>query len=172
MEGQRIAPELIREGTEDWYTIKSKFAPGQRHRVKAIFWAQTSLVDIDSLPNRDTVVLPTGKRGFLIDLAHARVWKNTAQSIDVTVVIKSGMTFKGDAFAPEPDTYHLQDSTFTWSLRNLDPSQRDNIVVSYEPSGGWGSVPNTIARLETFIVKTVYDRLLDYAEKTGDDPNH
>lgn len=169
MEGQRISPELIHEGNEDGYTIKSKFAPGQRHRVKAIFWAQTSLVDIDSLSHRDTVVLPTGKRGFLIDLAHASVWKHMAQSIDVTLVIKGGMTFKGDAFVPEPDTYHVQDSTIAWSLRNLEPTQRDNIVVSYEPAGGWGTVPNTIARLETFIVKTVYDRLLEYVEQTGDD---
>jgi hypothetical protein len=65
----------------------------------------------------------------------------------------------------EPDTYHLQDSTITWSLRNLEPSPGDNIVVSYTPVEIRGSAPNTMARLEQYIVRKVYDGLLEYVRK-------
>ena len=168
IEGQRIAPEFIHDGNEDWYTIRSRFAPGEHHRVKAVFWAQTSLSDLTSIPGRDSVIIPLGRRFFVLDLSHATVWKNVIESIDVRVVLKGGLSFRQDSVSCEPDTYHLQDSTITWSFRDMKPSTRDNIIVSYTPSGIRGSVPNTIARLETFIVKTVYDRLLDYTRQ-GDE---
>jgi hypothetical protein len=167
IEGQRIAPDVIHEDNEDWYTIRSRFAPGEHRKVKAVFWAQTSLAGAGSLQSLDTVVIPAGKRSFVLDLSHATVWKNVIESIDVTVVLKAGLTFKRDSVLCEPDTYHLQDSTLTWSLRNTKPSPNDNIVVSYTPSGIWGLAPNTMARLETYIVKKVYDRLLDYAKQIG-----
>jgi hypothetical protein len=136
--------------------------------VKAVFWAQTSLADLNSLPGRDSAVIPLGRRYFVLDLSHATVWKNVIESIDVTVVLKGGLSFTQDSVSCEPDSYHLQDSTITWSFRDMKPSPRDNIMVSYTPSGIRGSVPNTIARLETFIVKTVFDRLLDYTRQ-GDE---
>jgi hypothetical protein len=172
IEGQRIAPDLIHESNEDWYTIRSRFAPAEHRRVKAVFWAQTSLAGVDSLQGLDTVVIPAGKRSFVLDLSHATVWKNVIEAIDVTVVLKGGMSFQRDSVSCEPDTYHLQDSTITWSLRNAKPSPGDNIVVSYTPSGRWGSAPNTMARLETYIVKTVYDRLLDYVKQIDGEHNY
>jgi hypothetical protein len=169
VEGQRIAPDFIHAGNEDWYTIRSRFAPGEHRRVKAVFWAQTSLADVNSLPALDTVVIPLGKRSFVLDLSHATVWKNIIETIDVTVVLKGGISFQRDSLSCEPDTYHLQDSTITWSLRNIEPSPSDNIAVSYRPSGNWGSAPNTMAKLETYIVKSVYDRLLDYVRQSDEE---
>jgi len=165
VEGQRIAPEFIHAANEDWYTIRSRFAPGERHNVRAVFWAQTSLAGVSPLPALDTVEIPVGKRSFVLDLYHAAVWRNVIETIDVTVVLKGGMSFQRDSFSCEPDTYLLQDSTVTWSLRNMKPSPSDNIVVSYTPYGSWGSTPNTMANLEKYIVRRAYDRLLDYARQ-------
>jgi hypothetical protein len=165
IEGQRIAPDFIHEGNEDWYTIRSRFAPGERRRVKAVFWAQTSLADVNVFALADTVGIPRGKRSFVLDLSHATVWKNLIDAIDVTVVLKAGLSFKQDSVSCEPNTYHLQDSTITWTLRGMKPSPGENIVVSYSPSGPWGLGPNTKARLEKYIVGRVYDSLLDYARQ-------
>lgn len=101
----------------------------------------------------------------MLDLSHAAVWKDVIEAIDVTLVIKGGMSFRRDAFSLEPDTYHLQDSTITWSLRNLEPSPGDNIVVSYTPIETRGSAPNTMARLEQYIVRKVYESLLEYVRQ-------
>jgi len=165
VDGERIAPDFIHDGNEDWYTIRSRFAPGGQRKFKAVFWAQTSLTDVDSLPGLDTIALAIGKRGFMVDLSHATVWNDVIASVRLTIVLKGGMSFRRDSFSAEPDTYDIQDSTITWSLRNIDPSPSDNIVVSYTPSGSWGSATNTMAKLSTYIVKKVYDSLLYYAKQ-------
>jgi hypothetical protein len=165
VEGERVAPDLIYDGTEDWYTIRSRFAPGERRKVKGVLWAQTSLADVDSLPGLDTVAIAIGKRGFVLDLSHATVWNNVVETIDVTVVLKGGMSFRRDSFSAEPDAYDLEDSTMTWRLKNVEPCTSDNIVVWYTASGSWGSSTNTMAKLSTYIEKKVYDELLYYAEQ-------
>jgi hypothetical protein len=165
MEGERVVPNLIHDGNEDWYTIRSRFAPGEQRMAKALFWAQTSLTDVDSLPGLDTVAIAIGKRGFLVDLSHGTVWNNVIEAIDVTIVLNGGMSFRGDSFSAKPDTYNLQDSTLTWLFKNVEPSPSDNIVVSYTPSGSWGSSANTMSKLSTYIVKQVYDKLVDYVRR-------
>jgi len=169
VEGERIAPDFIHDGNEDWYTIRTRFAPGEQRKVKAVFWAQTSLVDVDSLPGLDTVAIAIGKRGFMLDLSHATVWNNVVETIDVTVVLKGGMSFQRDSFSAEPDTYELRDSTITWSLKNVEPSPSDNIVVSYTPSGSWGSATNTMAKLARYIVGRVFDSLLYYVRQIDEE---
>jgi hypothetical protein len=169
VEGEKVAPEFIQDGSEEWYTIRARFAPGTQRKVKAVFWAQTSLTDIDSLPGLDTVAITMGKRGFMVDIAHAAVWNGVFESIDVTVVLKGGMSFQRDSFTAEPGTYDLQDSTITWSLRDIEPSVSDNITVSYTPSGNWTSATNTMAKLSAYIVKKVYDNLLYYVEQKEQD---
>ena len=165
VEGERVVPDVLHDGNEDCYTIRARFVPGERRRIKAVFWAQTSLADVDSLPGLDTAAIPIGKRGFMLDLSHATVWNNVIERIDVTVVIKGRMTFRGDAFSAAPEEYDLQDSTMSWSFRNVEPSPWDNIVVSYTPSGKWGSATNTMARLATYIVGSVYERLIQYSRQ-------
>ncbi len=168
VEGERVTPGSVHDGNVDWFTIRARFAPGERRRVKAEFWAETSLTDVDSLPGLDTVAIAPGPRGFMLDLFHAAVWKRPIGTIDVAVVLKAGLTFGQDDFSADPDAFQLQDSTITWSFRNLVPAPDDNIVVFYTPSGSWGSTPNTMARLSTYIVRKVYDSLLDYVEQRGD----
>lgn len=172
LEGERVAPDFTDDGIEEWYTIRVRFAPGEQRRVKAIFWAQTSFADVDSLPGLDTLAIAIGKRGFMLDLSHAAVWNSVIESIDVTVVMKGGMTFQRDAFTAEPGTYDLRDSTITWSLRNVEPSPRDNIIVSYTPSGSWGSATNTMAKLARYIVGNGYDSLLSYVKQIDEERDH
>lgn len=165
VEGERVTPALIHDGNEDWFTIRARFAPGDRRRVKAEFWAQTSLTNVSSLPGLDTVAIPAGPRGFMLDLYHAAAWKKPIEKIDVAVVLKAGLQFGQDAFSAEPDEYQVQDSTITWTFMDMEPAPDDNIRVYYTPAGNWGSTPNTMARLSTYIVRKVYDSLLDYVEQ-------
>jgi hypothetical protein len=163
--GERVEPETIHDGSQDWYTISSKIAPGHQCRVRAVFWAQTSLTDIDSLPGLDTVAIANGKRGFMVDLSHAVIWKGAIESARITVVIKGGMSFTHDSFSAVPDAYNLQDSTITWTLRDVEPSLNDNICVFYRPAGSAMSSSITMAQLSTYIVRSVYGELLDYVER-------
>ncbi len=172
VEGERAVPEFTHDGNEDWCTIQARFGPGEERKVKALFWAQTSLADVDSLPGLDSVAIPDGKRGFLLDLSHATVWNSVIEAIDVTAVIRDGMSFEQDSFSAEPDTYDLRDSTITWSLVNVEPSPRDNIVVSYTPSAGGRSATNTMAALAKYIVGRGYDSLLSFLKQIDEDPNH
>ena len=169
VEGERVMPEVTHDGNEDWYTIRARFAPGQHRRVRAVFWAQTSLADVDSLPGLDTAAIPIGNRGFILDLSHAAVWNSIIETIDVTAVIQGGMSFQRDSFSAEPDTYDLQDSTMTWLLRNVDPTPRDNIIVSYAPAGRWGSETNTMAKLARYIVGRGFDSLLNYVRQVDNE---
>jgi hypothetical protein len=169
VENNRVEPVTIHDGDEDWYTLSLCFAPGEHRVVKALFWAQTSLTDVDSLPGMDSIPIEIGGRGFLVDLSHAAAWYDVIESVSVEAVLKGGISFEKDAFSAEPTTYDKLDSTLTWSLVHVEPSLDDNVIILYTPSSGWGSAPNTMERLSTFIVRKVYDQLLGYARSTEGD---
>ena len=165
VEGERISPNFIQEGNEDWYTIKTRFSPGEKRKVKAMFWAQTSLTNIDPTPGLDTVPIAIGNRGFMIDFFMPGVWNSNIQSVDITVVLKGGLSFQRDSLVVEPNIYDFTDSTITWSLKGIEPSADDNIVVLYNPAGAWRSTTNTMAKLSAYLVHKVYDNLLNYVEQ-------
>jgi hypothetical protein len=167
VEGQRILPEVIHDGSEDWYAIQVGFPAGERRRVEAVFWAQTSLEDVDALPGLDTAAIAPGRRGFMLDLAHAAVWDAAIDAIDVTVVLEGGLSIERDSISAEPRSYDLQDSTLTWSFRNIEPSLDDNIVLAYTPSGSWGTA--TMAGLSRYIVGKVYDKMLQHMKRRDEE---
>jgi hypothetical protein len=166
MGGERVVPGVIQDRDQDWCTITSRIAPGGQPKVRAIFWAQTSLTDVDSLPGLDTLPIAAGKRAFMVDLSHASIWKGAIGSARITVVLKDAMTTQRDHFSAEPNTYDFQDSTMTWSFRNVEPTLIDNVVVSYIPAGRPTLPSDTMAKLSTYIVKDVYDTLLYYVKQT------
>jgi hypothetical protein len=163
VEGERIAPHFIHEGNEDWYTIQGRFAPGELKRVKALFWAQTSLTDVDALPGNDTTVIVDGQRGFMVDLCHAAIWKGIVRLVEVHAVFREGLTSRSPLFDAEPDTYDLEDSTLTWEMRDIEPSTGNNIMVEYMSTEGQSPTLNTMAALSPYIVATGYDELTDFA---------
>ena len=165
IQGEQVDPQFIQDGDGEWYSIHTKFAPHENRTVKALFWAETSLTDVDSIPGIDTTRIANGKRGFLINLAHATVWNGVIQSIDTYVVLNDGILPNDQTFSAEPETYDLQDSTLSWSMENIEPTPDDNIEVSYESLNNADSTTDTMAKLSKFIVKSVYDRLLDYVNQ-------
>jgi hypothetical protein len=169
VQGERIAPELINTGNEEWYTIKAQFAPGEQRKVKALFWAQTSLTDVDSMPGIDTVVITDGNRGFMFDFAHAAIWNGPIETVSINVVLLQGLDVKQGSFNIDPRTYEIQDSTLTWRLYNVELSASNNIFVWYSSDGKQESKHNSMATLSTYIVKTVYDNLRDYARKMDEE---
>ena len=164
-QGERVNPQFIKDGDEEWYIIQAKFHPHESHKVKSLFWAETSLAEIDSLPELDTTVITNGRRGFLIDLAHAAVWKSTIQSINITVVLKDGISPTGKTLNAVPHSFDLKDSTLTWTMKYIKPSNDDNVLVTYESFNNPDSTTNTMAKLSTFIIKQVYGQLQYFVSK-------
>jgi hypothetical protein len=165
-EGLKIEPDFISLGDEEWYTIKTRFAPYERRKMRARFWIQTSLTDIDSLPGLDTTVIPDGKRGFMFDLSHAAIWNGPIESVTISIILPHGFDLKQEFFTADPDSYEVQDSILTWKFYNIEP-ETNNIFVWYSSAGVQDSRFNTMAALSAYIVKSVYDELMDYAERTG-----
>jgi hypothetical protein len=165
VQGKIIAPDFIRSGNEDWYTIRTQFAPGERKKIKALFWAETSLTDIDSLPGLDTVKISDGKRGFMFDLAHAAIWNGSIETISINIVLMQGLNVKQEAFSADPNTYQVQDSTLSWKIYNAEPTAFDNIFVWYSSIGNQSSEYNTMSMLSNYIVKEAYDNLINYVRK-------
>ncbi len=165
VEGDRINPEFIQDGNEEWYTIKTRFKPHETRTVKALFWAETSFANVDSLPGLDTNYIIPGKRGFLINLAHAAVWKDQIESIDTYVILKDGLSANQSTFEASPQSYNLQDSILTWDMENIEPTENDDIEVHYESTIESNFPNDTMAKLSTFIIKQAYDQLIDYAHQ-------
>ena len=159
VQGEKVNPQFIQDGDEEWYTIQTKLQPRESRKVKALYWAETSLADIEDLPGLDTTVITNGKRGFLIDLAHAAKWKSTIQSIDITIVLKDGIFPSWETYSAGLPSYNLKDSSLTWSMKYIKPSTNDNVLVKYESFNNSDSTTNTIAKLSTFIVKQAYGEL-------------
>jgi hypothetical protein len=159
VQGEKVNPQFIKDGDEEWYTIQTKLQPRESRKVKALFWAETSLADIEDLPGLDTTVITNGKRGFLIDLAHAAKWKSTIQSIDITIILKDGIFPSWETYSAGLPSYNLKDSSLTWSMKYIKPSTNDNVLVKYESFNNSDSTTNTIAKLSTFIVKQAYGEL-------------
>jgi hypothetical protein len=165
VEGERVSPQFVKDGNEEWYTIQAKLRPHESRKVKTLFWAETSFADVDSLPGLDTTIITNGRRGFLIDLDHASVWNSTIQSIDITVVLRDGILPSGKTFSATPPSYDLKDSTLTWSMKYIEPSGDDNILVTYDSFNNSDTTTNTMAKLSTFIVKEVYGELQYYVSE-------
>ena len=168
VEGERVAPELLRDGDGDRYAVRLRIAPGESRTVEALFWAQTSLAGPYSLPGLDTAAILPGQRAFLIDLSHAAAWSGSLDRVDVSVLLRGGLT-RSDIADADPDTYVDTDSTLRWTLLELEPTDEDNVELTYAPHGPAPKTPDTMARLSSFIVRHVYDDLLERARHVDDE---
>jgi hypothetical protein len=169
MENDRIEPKIVNEGNEEWYTIQTRFEPGESHIINALFWVQTSLTDVDSLPGLDSSIIKDGPRGFMLNLDHASIWKDYIESLDVVVVLKDSIIQDIDSFDIEPKTYDLNDSTLTWSYTNIEPNSDDNIFFYYDTLGEEKGQLNTMAKISEFIVKNAYKNLISYYDELYQD---
>lgn len=165
IEGERIIPQVVKENNVEWYTIQTKFAPHQTHTIKSLFWAQTSDTDIDSLPNLNTKTIISGKREFLINLAHAAIWNNKINSINIIVVLLDSLSSKPENILAQPSSHNLNDSTLTWSMQNIEPTSNDNIFVSYDSDNSSDKEMDSMTKISHYFVKTVYDKLLYYVSQ-------
>ncbi|MCE1190275.1 MAG: hypothetical protein LWX56_14195 [Ignavibacteria bacterium] len=162
VQGERVEPVVLHDDSGEWYTIKARLQPGETRKVKALFWAETSLADIDANPNGDSVAITMGARGFMIDVAHAGLWKGNVESMQVHLVLRDGITTARPGFEAVPGTYMSRDSVLTWSVKFFEPSASDNILVSYQSVSGNSETEGSMQRLASFITKEEYGKLLYY----------
>lgn len=166
--GERIGPEIQQDGDVEWYTINSIFSPSLRTKVKALFWVQTSLTDIDSLPGLDTIKISDGKRGFLLNVSSAAMWQDVISSFRTIVVFKDGLT-PSDTLDANPDNYESGDSTISWKMQNIEPADENNISLFYNSASKKNSRMDTMRKLSQFIVKKGYDDILEYVYRLEED---
>jgi hypothetical protein len=166
--GERVEAALITDEPAEWYTINPVFPPGITTKVKALFWVQTSLTDIDSIPGIDTLIIPAGERGFVIDIADASVWKDDISSVEVTVIMKEGLTPR-DTLLVDPDDYDATDSTLTWNLSDVEPDLFDNIFIRYNSDNYRNAPKNTMEELNAYIVGEGYNDLLEYVRQLDEE---
>ena len=169
IEDERVAPEFVQDGNEQWYTIQTEFPPHENRKVKALFWAETSLIDVDSIPGLDTTIIIEGQRGFLINLAHASVWNNVIHSINTYIVLNDGISVNPDLLKAEPASFELNNSTLIWSMNEIEPSEDNNIELKYESGNSSNTSLNTMGKLSSFIIKEAYDQLLNYANQLNEE---
>ena len=162
VEGEKISPELIHEGEEDLYTIDMKFGPSETRNVNALFWAQTSLTDYDATPGLDTAIIPGGKRGLMVDIAHASAWNDIVESIGITAVLKEGLSAEDKSFSAVPETYAAEDSVLSWKFENIEPSYENNIFIWYSAPDRRRQEFGSMEKLSKHIVHIAYDELLEY----------
>jgi hypothetical protein len=166
--GERVEPELIADEPIEWFTIHPVFQPGVTTKIKTLFWVQTSLTDVDSIPGIDTVVILPGERGLVIDIADASIWKEAISSVEATVIMKEGLS-PGDTLLVDPDDYETTDSTLTWNLSDVEPDLFDNILIKYNSIDSRNSPMNTMDELNTYIVSEGYDELLEYVGRLDEE---
>lgn len=166
--GERVEP-AIAEGKETWYTIAAAFGSHEEKKVRALFWVQTSLAEVDGNPGRDTMKIADGRRAFIIDMQHASAWKNNIQSVDISVTLRESLTRMNSSMGIEPKNYFDQNSGFFWSLQNIEPSFADDISVLYTPPRTMASHWNSMAKLSEFITTIAYGELLAYVKQLDEE---
>ena len=166
--GERAEPEVLEESDIEWYAINAMFPPSVVTKVKALFWVQTSLTDVDSIPGLDTVKIRDGKRGFLLNLSKAAIWNDNIGSLDVAVVFKEGLT-PNDTLDANPDNYEVGDSTISWTMRDIEPSTDDNIDLYYNSAVKRKSRMDTMKKLSRFNISRGYDDVLNYVRQLDEE---
>jgi len=166
--GERLEPDVKYDGPIQWYTINPDFPPGGSTNLKALFWVQTSLTDVDSIAGLDTVEISDGERGLLIDVAGAAVWREAVNTIEITVMMREGLTSQ-DTLVVDPDNYDASDSTIGWTMHNVEPSLFDNILVKYSSGIHHVSKSDTMEKLAEYIERRGYDELLEYIDQLDEE---
>jgi len=153
---ERIKPILHHEGEVDWLTVTAVFTPQVQTTLKALFWVET----------------PTGNdpanRAINIPISEAAIWRDVIGSVDVTVILKDGLTADDSLFEASPDNYWIEDSVLTWSFVNIEPDQSDDVSVLYRLPQPHIIDASMREDLSKFIIEHVYDEMLEYVRE-GDD---
>jgi hypothetical protein len=168
VEGERVTPVVSNVLGEESYSVRVRFDRFQRHTVKALFWLQTSREDIDATPGLDTAIIPDGRRGFMIDLSHAAIWKDMIDRISVTVVFREGLQPGENDLHATPESYDVRDSTLQWEMRAIEPSSDQNIEIAYASGGSDSHTGSTLARLSRYITGRVYDELTAFVRSQNE----
>ena len=166
--GERIEPELILNEQVEWYTIHPVFPSGIVTKIKTLFWVQTSLSDVDSIPGIDTIVILPGVRGLVLDIADASVWKEAISSVEATVIMKEELSPR-DTLLVDPDNYETTDSTLIWNLSDVEPDLFDNILIKYNSTDRQHLPMNTMEILNAYIIREGYDELLEYVSRLDEE---
>jgi len=165
VDDERAKPELLRDSEAEWVVISPLFHPARETRVRAMFWVQTSLVDLDSLPSLENKPISQGERAVWVLLSKAAIWKSSIDEAKVTLILKDGLAITDSTLNLTPPTYDAHDSTVTWTSRNIEPSTNDDILAAYLTSGYLPTAGDTMEQLARVALEDGYDELLEYTRE-------
>jgi hypothetical protein len=153
MARERVEPALHHDGGVDWLTVTPVFTPHVQTRIEALFWMETSVGE------------DVGDRAIWIPMSQAAIWKDVIESLDVTVVLREGLTADDSLFEADPDNYSVEDSVLTWSFSNIEPGPSEDISVIYNSYRSQALDATARENLSKFIVDRVYGEILEYASE-------
>jgi hypothetical protein len=154
---ERMEPVLRHDAEVDWFTITPLFTPQVQTTVRALFWVEAP-IGADSVD-----------RAISIPVSQAAIWKDVINSVDVTVILKEGITADDSSFEADPDSYSVEDSVLTWSFMDTEPSQTDDISILYNSPQPHFIDASIRGKLSRFITEHVYDEMLDYVRESEEE---
>jgi hypothetical protein len=150
---EKVEPALHHDGGVDWLTVTPVFAPRVQTRIQALFWMETSVGHDGS------------DRAIWIPVSQAAIWEDVIESLDVTVVLKEGLTADDSLFEADPDNYSVEDSVLTWSFLDIEPSPSEDISVIYNLHTSQVLDATARENLSRLIVDRIYDEILEYVSE-------
>ncbi len=149
-------------GNALWFSITPTFVPDRITSVRSMFWIPTTIGSLAEDPSLDSLAIPPGKRLFVVNYSQASDWEDYIEEANIMVVLKEGLLASAATLKVSPEVSSRNDSTWTWTRVNIEPSIADNIQLAYDPSQIEKTNLDSMSELSAYFRKTGMDELLEF----------
>ena len=149
-------------GNALWFSITPTFIPGRITSVRSMFWIPTPVGSLVAGPSLDSLTIPPGKRLFVVSYSRAADWDDTIEEANIKVVLKDGLLAAAAMLKASPEDYSSNDSTWTWTRVNIEPTIADDVQLSYDTSMMEKTNLDSVSELSAFFRKKGMDELLEF----------
>ncbi len=150
-------------GNALWFSITPTFVPDRITSVRSMFWISTTMGSFVADPSLDSLTIPSGKRLFVVSYGQAADWDDTIEEANIKVVLKDGLLAAAAMLKASPEDFSSNDSTWTWTGLNIEPTIPDDVRLSYDTSMMEKTNLDSVSVLSAFFRKTGMDELLEFA---------
>jgi hypothetical protein len=164
VDGEGMAPDLEEYSGDIWYSITPLFRVNQKTNIKTLFWVPTTYGDLDESGLSDSLRIKPGKRSLMICFSKAAMWKEDVNLSNFTVILKDGLNSSDETMEVFPKYYTETDSSFFWSMENIEPTSENDIIIRYNTKRLTKTSLNTLIKVHDYILEKSYNELIDYPE--------
>lgn len=163
VDDERKSSSVATYGNDLWYSIRPTFFPGRVTRVRSMFWVPTIIGSLVADPSLDSSTIPSGKRLFVVSYGQAADWDDTIEEVNIKVVLKDGLLAAAAMLTASPEDYSSNDSTWTWTRLNIEPTIGDDVQFRYDTVMMEKTNLDSVSELSAFFMKAGMDQLLEFA---------